>query len=148
MNEVSSDEKVSGEEVLESADEASVLRLYQQYNHAIDRGEAELWASLWSNNGIFEHPARTYQGRSELVQFVRDRAATGQAASVGDLEHWNTDIDLQFDGVVVHATCRLLVAGVDRASREAVVAATGRYADLIVREDDVWKFRRRSLKLG
>lgn len=148
MNEPLSIEKVSGGEDLESADETAVLRLFQQYNHAIDRGEAELWASLWTENGIFEHPARAYVGRSELVQFVRDRATAGQAASVGDLEHWNTDIDLQFDGAVVHGTCRLLVAGVDRASREAVVAATGRYTDLIVREDDVWKFRRRSLKLG
>lgn len=129
----------------DTADEVAILGLYENYNRFIDRGEAESWASTWSQNGVFEHPSRTYEGHDELAAFVRHRAAALRELSVTDHQHWNSGIQLTTCGSHVSGVCRLLVSAHDRESGAMLVATTGSYSDVVVRVGSEWKFARRSL---
>ncbi|RZL85334.1 MAG: nuclear transport factor 2 family protein [Rhodococcus sp. (in: high G+C Gram-positive bacteria)] len=134
-----------GPDALDPADEAAIFRLYQQYNHTIDRGDAESWASMWAEDGVFEHPARTYRGHEELTAFVRTRAAASRSQPMTDQQHWNSDIRFAKDEKQVAGRCRLLVSARDRESGTAVVVTTGSYSDVVTRVQDRWRFARRSL---
>ncbi|MFC9839521.1 nuclear transport factor 2 family protein [Rhodococcus sp. NPDC127530] len=142
---MSESEQTDGPDALDLADEAAIVRLYQEYNHSIDRGDAELWASTWSENGVFEHPTRTYRGHDELAAFVRNRTAASRSHPVTDQQHWNADLRLVSDGTHVAGSCRLLVSARDRESGTAVVVTTGSYSDIVTRVQDRWIFVQRSL---
>ncbi len=134
-------------DLLDPVDEVAVLRLYQQYNDLIDRGDTEAWAQLWTNDGVFDHPARTYRGRPELEAFVQDRAAALATQSETNHRHWNADIRLTKYESRVIGTCSLLVSVRDRDSGAGLVATTGAYSDVVVQVDGRWHFASRCLRV-
>ncbi|GAA1786536.1 hypothetical protein GCM10009712_37400 [Pseudarthrobacter sulfonivorans] len=132
---------------LDSTDELAIRRLYEGYNDFIDRGDAESWAMVWCEDGVFEHPARTYKGREELASFVRQRAAGAAAQPVTGLRHWNSDIRLSSEGDRVVGECALLVSARDRESGSPSVMTTGMYSDVVAWDGHRWRFVRRTLRV-
>lgn len=128
-------------------DEVAVLRLYAEYNHAIDAGEVARWVATWTDDGLFEHPARIYRGTEDLREFVTARTAGLATHHLRSQKHWNSDIVLEAEGNGAVGACELLVVGTLRDTEETVIAAQGQYTDLLRKVDDRWLFCRRKLTL-
>jgi uncharacterized protein (TIGR02246 family) len=106
-----------------------ILQLLYRYNHAIDSGDAEGWAALFTDDGVFEVAGQVMSGREELVGF---------ASSVHGLRHVvaNPVIDVVGDTATVRAY--LFVFG------GTTMSISGSYEDQLVRQPDGWRFAKRS----
>lgn len=52
-------------------DQLEILQLLYRYSHALDSGDAEAFASLFADDGVFTDPEGSYRGRGALVELVR-----------------------------------------------------------------------------
>jgi hypothetical protein len=134
--------------MLTAEDRLALFDLYSQYNRTIDSGDVEGWLGTWADDGIFDHPARPYRGRDELKEFVHMRSEALPTHVIADQRHWNAQIDFSADGSTgAVGNCLLLVAGHERDSGRRIVAALGRYNDVMVRTSAGWRFAKRALAL-
>jgi hypothetical protein len=105
-----------------------ILQLMYAYNHAIDGGDAQRWASTFTEDGSLDAGGRVFAGRDQLVRF---------AEGVHGMRH-----------IVVNPVVE--VSG-DSASVEAYVvvyrgltpSVIGTYADTLVRTTSGWRFQKR-----
>jgi ketosteroid isomerase-like protein len=134
--------------MLPASEQLAIYSLYAEYNRAIDVGDADAWVATWTDEGVFEHPARRYDGHQELRAFVESRTAGLASHAVSNQRHWNADLVVRADGGQATGGCLLLVAGTHRRSGTAMVVARGRYDDALLRVGGAWRFGRRALVLG
>jgi ketosteroid isomerase-like protein len=117
------------------ADDRDAIReLMARYNHAIDGGEAEAWAGLFTADALFE-TGQEFRGTDELVAFAEGVARSGRRT-----RHVvaNEVIEVDGDG----ATCQaylLLYAG-----SPPQLALTGTYDDELLRIEGSWRYSRRT----
>lgn len=129
-------------------DKLEILTLMREYNRAIDAGEDAQWAATYIQDGVFRHPARTWQGTDELRTFCASRTAGLDKAPLTDMRHWNDAIDITVSGDEATVTCDLAVIGNSRETGKPTLAATGSYRDRLVRRDGAWRFVERALVLS
>lgn len=115
---------------LTALDYAEIQQLYARYNHAIDGGDAETYASLFVPDGSFNN----FNGHDALVSFIKNRKTT-------NLRHWNTN--LMITGTTEGAKAAVYMMFVDVAARPPAITAAGKYEDTLVKTPQGWRFKKR-----
>ena len=111
-------------------DYAEILQLYFQYPVALDSGDAEGYANLFTDDGSFGDRV----GRQALIDFVRGRSSsTVRHAPLTPL------ITPTADG----ATGVVLNLFVDVAQSPAVITRVSQYTDTLVKTSQGWRFKTR-----
>jgi ketosteroid isomerase-like protein len=115
-------------------DRDAIRDLMARYNHAIDGGEAEEWAALFTADALFDTGQR-FSGTDELLAFAQGVASSGRRT-----RHVVANAVIEVDGD--RATCQaylLLYAG-----SPPQLALTGAYEDELVRVGGSWRYSRRT----
>lgn len=120
--------------------EADILRTMSVYCHAIDHGEAEVWAQCFAENGIYRvrYPGgkeREVVGREELTAYAR--AHESPPMKFPKHVSWAPVIDVEGR----RAKARGMFAILNRGPQGPIVDVYGSYDDELVADPDgVWRF--------
>jgi uncharacterized protein (TIGR02246 family) len=122
------------------ADWIAIRELTATYNHSIDDGDADTFASLFTEDAVvtFKNPSagdRVITGREELAKMA-DRPP-------GQLVHATTDARIEVNGDTATQVCTLLLTRLAAGPG----ASAGRYTDEFLRTPDGWRFSRRTAVL-
>ena len=121
---------------LSAADHAEIRQLYAQYNLALDSGDAEGYADVFTEDGVFGNS----QGRDALIGFAEGFHAQQQ----GNARHWNDNVQVAATADGASGTCYLFLWNV--GTRPASLIVTGTYHDELVRTADGWRFKSRRVE--
>ncbi len=113
-------------------DRFAIQDLVARYNTAIDSGDAETWASMFTPDGTFESGGRVHQGTDALTTFAR-----GFAERLAGSRHWNNNMIVEGDGDEATLRCYLLLM------RAGQVVTSAQYQDTLRRVDGQWRFASR-----
>jgi hypothetical protein len=120
----------TGVAALTGDDYAEILQLYFRYPVALDSGDAEGYADLFTEDGSFGNRV----GRQALLEFVRGRpSSTVRHAPLTPL------ITATADG----ATGMVLNLFVDVAESPTVITRVSQYTDTLVKTSEGWRFQTR-----
>ena len=129
---------------LSASDWAEIQNLYAYYNLCSDSGDAEGYASCFTDDGVLNLVTRNFvvKGRAAFIEFKR-KDVEGRAGRYR--RHWNSGLHLeqQADGSV-RGRCYLLAFNGEPGSLP-VLAGAGVYDDTIVKAGDAWRFALRKL---
>lgn len=122
-------------------DRLEILDLAARYNHAVDSGDHEGVAALFTENGAIEATATgTIAGRAAIADYIGSRPDGWQRR-----RHLNNNAIIEGvpgDGDAARLEMSLLVV----SRRETVQPRLyGRYEDELRRVDGEWRFRRRRI---
>jgi ketosteroid isomerase-like protein len=122
------------------ADERAIERLLARYADAVNRRDAETWASLWTEDGVWQAFGTAFEGRDRVVatwkgamqgfRFVFHVVHSGLIEVRGDEAHGRWSISEQLQTA---------------AGEPAILLAL--YHDDYRREPDGWRFARRELEV-
>ena len=131
---------------LTAGEYVEIQNLYSCYNLCSDAGDAEGYASCFTEDGVMRAPQLdlAIKGRAALVDHKeRDKAGRGRNYR----RHWNGSLQLEklAEGKV-RGRC-YLVAYDGEPGSPPVLADCGVYEDTLVEVDGEWKFAERSLTM-
>jgi uncharacterized protein (TIGR02246 family) len=119
-------------------DHLEIQNLVARYCHAIDSGDGDAFAAAFTESGVLDAGQLQLEGRPALRTFAEQlpqvHRAPRHVAS-------NLVIDGDGDGATLQAYVQMFVLAGEPPRQE--IAASGRYADELVREDGRWVFTRR-----
>jgi len=124
---------------LSAEDQLAIRDLAARYNHAIDRGDGAAYADTFVDDGVLDAGALLLEGRRALEEFPPQFALSVRAP-----RHIATNLVIDGDGdrAELRAYVQLYALMGDPPRQE--VAASGLYADTLVRADGAWRFVRRT----
>ncbi len=131
---------------LSAQDYVEIQNLYASYNHASDAGDADAYASCFTNDGILriETLNVTVQGRENFVAFKR-KDKEGRRGMYR--RHWNGSLYLEkVDANTARGRCYFQGFN-GKPGSLPTLGDVGVYEDTIVRVDGRWKFARRVLTM-
>lgn len=111
-------------------DYAEILQLYFRYPVALDSGDAEGYANLFTEDGSFGNRV----GRQALLEFVRGRSAS-------TVRH--APLTPVITRTAEGATGIVLNLFVDVAQTPAVITRVSQYSDTLVKTSAGWRFKAR-----
>ncbi len=124
---------------LQADDRLDLMDLYARYSSRFDEGDADGWAALFTENGVFDivGTGRPYEGREALAKFL----GRIRQQSPG-IRHFVSNMAFQpsGDGAVGEAAVIVLRFGTGQLRMLNV----GGYRDELVRADGGWRFKRRA----
>jgi ketosteroid isomerase-like protein len=122
------------------ADELAIRRTIAEYCHRVDDGEFAALVDLFTPDAELVFGALAMQGSDALLQFFSERQARPEQR--GRHLTLNTVVDVgEMTAYAVSDYLQLMAPdGVP------VPVRAGRYRDELVREDDRWRFRRRTIE--
>lgn len=130
--------------LVSAADWTQIHNLYAYYNLCSDSGDAEGYASCFTEDGVLRLVTRDFivKGRQDLVDYKRKDV---QGRGDRYRRHWNSGLHLekQADGTV-RGRCYLLAFNGEPGSLP-VLAGAGMYDDTIVKAGGEWRFAVRKL---
>ena len=112
-----------------------VLSAYCFY---MDNGEFDRWAALFAEDGIFETARGIVEGRMA----IRDYVVKGLPHPT-DSKHCTLNSIIQVRGA--EATVDSYIIVVRKADPGIVTSLAGRYEDLLVKQEDAWRFKVRKI---
>lgn len=124
---------------LSPEDRLAIEELLARYNHAIDSRDGDAWLACFTNDAIYEFPPDRYV---EGIDALREAAAQRAAGAGPDTRHWLNNVVIEGDGDAAHVRCYLALVRPEDPPR---VNHTGIYDFELRREDDRWKFTRRTM---
>jgi len=142
----------SDDEVLRQArDRAQIEELMWRYARALDTGDADGYAALYSTDGQFSSGANATKGREALKQMIagarQPQAGAQQAAPRPPMYHTTANHQLRFidkDHARIDAYHITMVAGVGRETPPRV-AGVGRSIDELERVNGQWLIKSRNV---
>ncbi len=120
----------TGVPTLTGDDYAEILQLYFRYPVALDSGDAEGYANLFTEDGSFGDRV----GRQALLDFVRGRSSSS-------VRH--APLTPQITPTADGATGIVLNLFVDVAQSPAVITRVSQYTDTLVKTLQGWRFKTR-----
>jgi len=111
-------------------DYAEILQLYFRYPVALDSGDAEGYANLFTEDGSFGNRV----GRQALLDFVRGRARS-------TIRH--APLTPMITATAEGANGQVLNLFVDVAQQPVVVTRVSQYTDTLVKTPQGWRFKTR-----
>jgi hypothetical protein len=121
---------------LSTQDYIDIEQLYSSYNHAIDSGDAEVWAGTFTPDGTFNK----FTGHDQLVGFIQ---TWKEKMNGGNRRHWNTNLRILPSKEGASASVFLMLVDVSTKS----IVATGMYNDTLVKSASGWRFKTRQTKM-
>ena len=125
---------------LTTEDRLEIQELYAKYCHGLDKGDAELFMSTWTDDGEFtggRGPGRANDPRTPL----KGREGLIRMGSNGGTRHFNTNLILTptADGAKGSVYLMLYTARTNPPS----FVETAIYDDTLVKTPQGWKFKKR-----
>jgi hypothetical protein len=125
---------------LTAQDYAEIEQLYARYNQGVDLRNAEMWLSVFAEDGIFQFRDEKYVGQAELAEY---RARTfARTAGGPDIRHWNGSIVLT--PTAEGAEGRAYWIMLDVSSPVPTEVASGHYDDVFVKTPAGWRIKVRT----
>jgi hypothetical protein len=128
----------SSKSSLTPQDHYEIHQLYARYNAAIDKGDAEAWASTFTADGVFGNS----KGHDALVQFIHEWREKRDGAN---RRHWNSNLLITpaADG---NATGSVYLMLLNTGVTPPAIALSAMYEDVLVRTGQGWRFKSRSVR--
>lgn len=120
-----------------ASDKIAITELIHRYQLYIDSHDAELWASTFTADGVYDSPMGLARGTAELKEAISGWHSSG--ATEGK-RHMLGLVVIDVDGDTASATSYYWIAEV--ATTPGVVA-TGTYVDRLRKLDGEWKLAHR-----
>jgi uncharacterized protein (TIGR02246 family) len=117
-------------QTLTTADYVEIQQLYARYVHALDGGDAEAYAALFTPDGSFNNNV----GRDALLAFVRSRNATGT-------RHINTSLVITPTPEGAKGAVYNIFLNVEM--NPPTVTGASQYQDTLVKTPEGWRFKTR-----
>jgi hypothetical protein len=125
---------------LTALDYAEIQQLYARYAHSIDTGNAAMFTSVFTPDGVLidETPngAGTFRGHAELAAL-----ATRGRKSPANMTHVITNILINPSPEGATGSAYLLTVRSGEAGQPAVTAASGIYRHAFVRTPEGWRVK-------
>jgi hypothetical protein len=125
---------------LTAQDYAEIEQLYARYNQGVDFRDAEMWLSVFAEDGIFQFRDEKYVGQAELREY-RSRTFA-RTAGGPDIRHWNGSIVITPtpDGAEGRAYWIML----DVSDAVPIEVGSGHYDDVFVKTRNGWRIQVRT----
>lgn len=116
-----------------------VLSAYCFY---VDDGEFDKWADLFSEDAVFDAgPQGKTQGRAAIRDFIAKAVPLkGEGPA---RKHCTMNSMIQLNGTEAKVDSYIIV--VREAEQGIMTSLAGRYEDLLVKQDDTWRFKVRKI---
>jgi hypothetical protein len=131
-------------------DRDEIEELVALYVHALDTLDADAYASVFTEDAVYETPMGIYEGRAAIRRIVTDlqeNRARAEAAGTPPLDLYhvmsNSSIELIDADEARHKSYAQTVSA--RDGGQFVVGFMGRYEDVIVKRDGRWQILSRKL---
>ncbi|MDA1092570.1 MAG: nuclear transport factor 2 family protein [Acidobacteria bacterium] len=121
-------------------DKMAIKELFGRYAHAIDTGDAEGWAAVFTEDGQYELFGNTTKGRPAIAA-----AIAGRSGSRPHSQHRMVNHVISIDGDTAHSVCEFCVIA-ERQGRIDTITA-GFYEDDLRRVDGQWLIARRQIQI-
>jgi uncharacterized protein (TIGR02246 family) len=132
-------------------DKAALEDVLVRYTHALDTLDADAYASVFTEDAVFETGRETRTGRDEIRDIIvglqksrAERAAAGTATPA--LMHHvmtNAKLDIVSDSEAHHYAYWMTIIG--GADDKFTVAAMGQYEDVLLKRGGEWLIKSRKL---
>lgn len=122
---------------LTTQDYIDIEQLYAAYNDAIDAGDAEGWAGMFTPEGSFNR----FTGKEALMGFIKTWREKMNGAN---RRHWNSNLRIRPSVDGANGTVLLMI--VDVGTQPPSIAMTGQYTDTLVKTPNGWRFKSRQVK--
>lgn len=121
-------------------DRAEIVQLIARYGPAVDDREFDALGALYTSDAVFDSAGGAIQGREEVIEYYRSRGDY-----FGATYHYPNSWEIHIDGPkdahgIVCAHAELSIEG------DTHIVAL-RYHDTYRREEGVWRFQKRDVKL-
>jgi len=131
-------------------DRAEIGELVALYVHALDTLDADAYASVFTEDAVYETPMGIYEGRAAIRKIVTDLQENRARAEANGTEPLalyhvmsNSSIELIDADEARHKSYAQTVSA--REGGQFVVGFMGRYEDVIVKRDGRWQILSRKL---
>jgi len=121
-------------------DRFAISDLFVRYTAALDAGDVETVVDCFTEDAVLESPAIGVRGGRIAIREFAGRFAAMRAAGT-QFRHMITNLAADIEGDRARVTCYLLVFITRDGKSERL--PPGRYECDAVRQDGVWRFRRR-----
>lgn len=122
---------------LSAEDRAEIQNLAGRYSHALDNGDPEAWAEVWTDDGVMEMVTQE--------RWITGDALRALAAAAGDApQSRHMPSTFVIDGEGDEASMSSYVTVV-RCDDPAQIVFQGRYVDTLRRVDGAWKLAHRTI---
>jgi uncharacterized protein (TIGR02246 family) len=137
---------MSADKVVSAQEHADIMNLYAFYNQASDAGDAESFASCFTEDALLTntHAGYCVEGRAKLIEFKsKDKARRGDVYR----RHWNGSIYLtKIDTATIHSRCYLLIFS-GKPGQPPEIADAAVYDDVLVNRHGEWKYAKRTVSV-
>ena len=120
-------------------DFVEINQLFARYDFAIDNGDGEGWADVFTPDGVFRDPSWCAVGREKLIGVVGREPRVGKdeihhhVPAIGPIEYVDRNT------AHVHSTV-MVVSEKGAGKPDGGIQVTGAYDDTIVRRNGKWLF--------
>ena len=120
-------------------DKEQIAQLLLDYGRHLDSRDLAAYASLFATDGEWVGGFGTVKGRAEIKTFMEKSLGTGPNRNSSFHIMSNFVITVKGDTATAWSRWTFVTPGANGAA----IAQAGRYDDTFVRENGVWKFRKR-----
>ncbi|MEO8096700.1 MAG: nuclear transport factor 2 family protein [Acidobacteriota bacterium] len=121
-------------------DMEAIRTLLLDYGRTLDARDLKAYSELFTKDGEWIGGFGSVKGRPELLAFMQKNMGPGQ--NTGKTYHLLTNFFINVTGDTATAVSRWSYV-VGNGDKKPQLEHSGRYEDVIVREDGRWKFRKR-----
>ena len=129
-------------ELRDCVDKMAIKELFGRYALAIDTGDAEGWAAVFTENGQYELFGNTTKGRPAIRDAIAGRPS-GDARPHS--QHRMANHVIEIDGDKAHSMCEFCVIAERQMRIDTIVA--GFYEDDLERVEGQWLIARRQIQI-
>jgi uncharacterized protein (TIGR02246 family) len=124
---------------LTTEDHVAIQGLAARYNHAIDSGDADGFLATFVESGVLDAAGMTLEGHAALKDFASNFSSSTRAP-----RHVATNLVIDGDGDQATLKAYVQMYILSGEPPQQTVAASGKYDDILAKEDGTWKFVRRT----
>lgn len=128
-------------------DRDAIGDLMARYCWANDAGDAEAFASVFTEDGLYESHGQAARGLDEIRAVFESRVAARPAQPITNPQHWMTNLLVEEGAAGARAKSYFTRVVRDKGTGEPRIDALGWFDDDLRMDNGAWRFARRSVRL-